>query len=199
MNVDYRALCLELFGTDDVEKLKQLSQTLKTKNPRNAGRKKKFDDTTIAEIRKLRESGVTINTIADRFQTSRQVISKYLNAAPDDNYTMRMTYMFRQYPCTTIDVDFLNTKIRIQNHTPDLLHRAFGVIEEPTWEDFEYFLQDRCFPPTRGKLKYYLNALGLASYDPLQIIEKTQGRMADDDLWIKIKYYKKRRKLHGLH
>ena len=33
----------------------------------------------------------------------------------------------------------------------------------------------------------------LDSYDPLQIVEKTKGRTADDNLWIKFKYYSQRR------
>ena len=39
-----------------------------------------------------------------------------------------------------------------------------------------------------GHLKDELRALGLDSYDPLQIVEKTNGRTAEDDLWLKIQY-----------
>ena len=42
MNVDYRELCVELFGTDDVNQLKEIARSLQEKNPRGAGRKKKF-------------------------------------------------------------------------------------------------------------------------------------------------------------
>ena len=38
-NVDYQALCKELFGTDDVKVLRKIAQTAGTHNPRNAGRK----------------------------------------------------------------------------------------------------------------------------------------------------------------
>ena len=108
--------------------------------------------------------------------------------APAKGCTMRLTYMFRQHPCTVIDVDFLAQKIWIQNMTDDPVHRAFGIIEHPTWEDFEAFLRERCFPETRGNKKALLRELGLTDYDPLQIVEKTQGRMADDDLWLKFRY-----------
>ena len=37
MPTDYRKLCADLFGTDDVAKLDQLAAELKTKNTRNAG------------------------------------------------------------------------------------------------------------------------------------------------------------------
>ncbi len=90
--------------------------------------------------------------------------------------------------CTVIDVDFKHRKIYIRNKTGDILHRAFGVVEEPDWEDFEEFLESRCFPISRANLKLVLRDVGVESYDPLQIIEKTKGRMAEDYQWIKIQY-----------
>lgn len=71
-----------------------------------------------------------------------------------------------------------------------MLHRAFGVIEAPTWEDFNYFLKERCFPATRGNVKQLLRQMQIGGYDPLQIAEKTAGRMAEDNLWLKFDYYK---------
>ncbi len=143
------------------------------------------------DIRVLMASGYTINSIAEKYNTSRQLISKYVNCIPEGNYTMKMTYMFRQHPCTDIYIDFLNKKIKIFNKTDDIIHRAFGVVEEPSWEDFEYFLEDRCFSRTRANCKDILKYLGIDSYDPLQIVEKTKGKCWGDDMWIRIKYYKR--------
>ena len=187
--MDYRKLCLDLFGTDDVNKLTKIAQIYKEKNPRKAGRKKKFTAEDIQTIRSLLESGITVNEVAKRFQTSRQVIGKYVNQKPAEGYTLRITYMYHQHPCTIIDVDFLRKKIMVQNKTKDILHRAFGVIEHPTWNDFELFLKDRCFPATRGDVKELLKQLQLTSYDPLQIVEKTRGRTEEDDMWLKFHYY----------
>jgi hypothetical protein len=64
------------------------------------------------------------------------------------------------------------------------------VIEAPTWEDFNYFLKERCFPETRGDAKLLLRQMRIGGYDPLQIVEKTAGRMAEDNLWLKFDYYK---------
>ena len=188
-NVDYREVCWELFGTTDVNELKQIAEQFKQKNPRQAGRKKKFTEEDLERMRKLRADGVPMQEIADRYATSRQIVSKYLNQAPEDGYTMRMTLMYQNKPCTAIDVNFLQNKIKIQNYTKDILHRAFGIKEDPTWEDFYVFLQDRCFPKTRGNVKTVLAGLGLQDYDPLQIVEKTNGRTAEDDLWLKFQYY----------
>lgn len=48
------------------------------------------------------------------------------------------------------------------------------------------FLESRCFPKTRDKMKWILRELELPCYDPLLIIEKTKGRMAEDHQWIAI-------------
>ena len=187
--MDYRNLCLELFGTDDVNELTRIAQTYKQKNSRKAGRKKKFTAEDVQTIRTLIENGMTVNDVAERFKTSRQIIGKYLNEKPADGYTLRITYMYHQHPCTVIDVDFLNQRVTVQNKTKDILHRAFGVVEHPTWDDFELFLKDRCFPATRGDAKAILKDLQLTSYEPLQIAEKTKGRTAEDDMWMKFHYY----------
>ncbi|MCD8369002.1 MAG: hypothetical protein LUC94_01485 [Clostridiales bacterium] len=112
---------------------------------------------------------------------------------------MRMIFMHRDRVCTIIDIDFKNRQIFIQNQTDDLLHRAFGVIEHPTWEDFEEFLESRCFPRTRANLKLVLRDVGVSSYDPLQIIEKTQGRMAEDHQWIRILHREEVLREDGTH
>ena len=199
--MDYRKLCLELFGTDNAEELRQIAEQVKAKNPRNAGRKKRFQPEDVRAMRNLIAGGMTINEVAERYGTSRQMVSKYIHAEPEPTKgcTMRMTYMYRKIPCTIIDVDFLNQRVTIQNETEDLLHRAFGVIEEPTWEDFEMFLKERCFPATRGNAKELLRGLQLTDYDPLQIVEKTQGRMAEDDMWLRFTYYLREEVTYGAH
>lgn len=185
---DYKALCQTLFGTTNVEELKIIAGRLQQTNPRNAGRKRKFTPEEVAAMRQLQAAGITMTDLARRYGTSRQIIGKYLNQPLEENYTMRLTLMYKNKRCTEIDVDLLEEKIRIRNFTDDLIHRAFGVVEEPTWEDFQTFLQGRCFPKTRGNAKKLLEQLDLQDYDPLQIVEKTAGRTAEDDLWIKFQY-----------
>lgn len=197
MPTDYQKLCVDLFGTDDVAKLERIAAELKTKNTRNAGRKKKFTAADVVAMEKLLAQGYTVQQVAKRFGTSRQIVAKYLNPTPQNGCTLRITYMYKHRPCTLIDVDFLREKVYVQNRTDDLLHRAFGMIENPTWVDFQEFLKSRCFPPTRGNIKLELQALGLTDYDPLQIIEKTHGRTAEDDLWLKFQYYSMGGIAHG--
>ena len=76
--------------------------------------------------------------------------------------------------------------LAIENEVDTPLSTAFGVNQTPTWDDLQTFLEDRCIPQQRDGLSYYLEELGLDHYDPLAIIRKTQGRMAEDTCWIKI-------------
>ena len=105
---------------------------------------------------------------------------------PEKIYDLRLWYMCKDMPCTLIDVDERNRKIRIQNYMDNCMMKAFGVKEHPTFDDYEEFLKSRCFPETRDKMKLVLKELDLPFYDPLMIIEKTKGRMAEDDFWVLI-------------
>lgn len=186
--MDYRKLCVELFGTDDETTLRRIAAEYRKKNTRNAGRKRKMSDDDIRKMRTMRNAGTSMQELARTFGISRQTVERYLNTAAANGYTLRITYMFRRQPCTVIDVDFLGHKVSIQNKTDDILHRAFGVLEQPTWNDFENFLRDRCFPQTRGNCNELLRNLSLTDYDPLQIVEKTKGRLADDEMWLRLRY-----------
>ena len=88
--------------------------------------------------------------------------------------------------CTKICADQTTRQLAIQNEISDPLSTAFGVNQSPTWEDLQVVLESRCVPRERDGLQYYLEELGLDEYDPLAIIRKTQGRMAEDNCSIKI-------------
>lgn len=105
---------------------------------------------------------------------------------PKNELKVRLYYMNGNTVCTVIDVDDMLQKVRIRNYTDNLLYRAFGRNEHPTYKDYEEFLESRCFPAGRDKMKIMLKQYDLPFYDPFLIIEKTEGRMAEDDFWIKI-------------
>ncbi|WP_026526309.1 helix-turn-helix domain-containing protein [Butyrivibrio sp. VCD2006] len=107
-------------------------------------------------------------------------------AIPEKEYPMRLWYYYLNTVCTIIDVDIMNQRVKIKNYTNNLLFRAFGRNEHPTFFDYEEFLKSRCFPEERDKMKLMLRDLDIPFYDPLLIIEKTDGRMAEDDFWIRI-------------
>lgn len=190
MNTDYKKLCIELFGTDNIDKLKDIAKKLNYN--RGAGRKPKLTKKQLVEIEELLTNGMTMEEIAQKYNTSRQIIDKYVNTPPPDGYTLRMKYMNRNKLCTIIDVDFENERVQIKNRTDDIIHRAFGVVLTPTWHQFQDFLEDRCFQKGRGDAKSILRKLELDCYDPLQIVEKTKGRIADDNMHLKIQYFPRR-------
>jgi transcriptional regulator with XRE-family HTH domain len=104
----------------------------------------------------------------------------------DIKYSLRLWYMFKDEVCTIIDVDEKNRKVEIFNYTNDLIFRAFGNNEYPNYDEYQGFIESRCFPKSRDNLKIYLRELDIPFYEPLMIIEKTLGKMADDDFWINI-------------
>lgn len=182
--VNYADLMLELFGTTDEAEIRKKYNKLVGKQ--KSGRKPLFSDEDINNIRELASKGMSINDIAKKYNTSRQVVGKYINSRTGNTYTLRLTYMFKQYPCTIIDVDYLNKRINISNRTDDIIHRAFGANENPDWKDFELFLESRLYQKTRGDIKEILEQMGIDGYDPIKIINVTQGRTWEDDQWIKI-------------
>lgn len=180
------------------------------KNERNAGRKAKLDIATVTALKKRRLAGESVTALAKEVGVSRQTLSDYLNR-PDDsmdtpkrlykqwiilnrefrnlnyeNYSLRIEYMCNDDVCSIILVDFIHKKVVVHDETNIILHRAFGIKKKPTWEDFEYFLESRCLPRGRDHIQQILNSMGLDHYDPLAIIEKTEGRMAEDRQWIRL-------------
>ena len=77
-------------------------------------------------------------------------------------------------------------KVKVKNYTDKIMFRAVGVVETPDYDQYLEFLESRCFPSSRDKMKLILKDLDLPFYDPMMIIEKTEGRMAEDDFWIRI-------------
>ena len=102
------------------------------------------------------------------------------------DYRMRLDYMLDDDLMTAILVDFKNERILVKNYTDHPLKRAFGVKKMPTWEDFTIFLEDRCVPKTRDHMKLILKDFGLDFFNPLSIIKRTNGRMAEDNCYIKM-------------
>jgi len=186
-------------------------------NVRNAGRKPSISREELQVIKCKREQGSSVTRLAEEYGVSRQTMSAYLNTEEKEDinqiiyrtykkwaevnrdfrkscqvqdYLLRMEFMCEDELCSSILVNFKNKEVAVVNHTNDVIHQAFGVKAKPDWEDFEYFLESRCFPRGRDYMKDILRDLELDFYDPLAIIEKTKGRMAEDKQWIRLIYYR---------
>ena len=84
-----------------------------------------------------------------------------------------------------IIADFTDETVSIENMTDHIVKTAFGKNETPTWSDFQNFLEERCLPRSRSGIREYLETIGVESYEPFEIIKKTNGRMAEDNQWLK--------------
>ena len=98
--------------------------------------------------------------------------------------TVTLFFYNRQTLCSKICADYSAKEVRVENLTDDIWHRAFGVNLLPSWNDYEEFLKSRCIPKERDGIKFYLKELGLYEYDALEIIKKTNGRIAEDEGWL---------------
>ena len=105
---------------------------------------------------------------------------------PPKELPVRMWYMYKNRRCTLIDVDEVRQLVRIKNYTENIMFQAFGSNSNPDFAEYQEFLKSRCFPETRDKIKLVLKDLDIPFYDPYLIIQKTEGRMAEDDFWILI-------------
>lgn len=183
------------------------------RNERGAGRKPALSAEDVAQIRGRNEAGETVTALAKEFGISRQVLSGYLNQSNEKekekyqtvkawerlnrsfeginpaDYNIRMEYMCEDDCCSVILVNRDKKKIEVINETDNLLHRAFGIKARPNWEDFEAFLESRCFPQSREDVDEVLDDLGLTGYEPFEIVKRTGGRMAEDLQWIKIRFF----------
>lgn len=118
-------------------------------------------------------------------QDNTSLFDKYLTVTPK-SLPKRMWYMHKNSRCTLIDVDDSKRIIQIKNYKSSPMFRAFGVNEHPSYEDYLAFLEERCVPKNRDKIKIYLDSIGVPFYDPYLIIQKSKGRMAEDNFWIDI-------------
>ena len=112
---------------------------------------------------------------------------QFLQDARKRNHTVYTLHFYTGAQlCTKIYVDETACKVLVENLTDNIWDTAFGINKMPTWGDYERFLVERCVPPQRDRIQIYLKTIGVDGYDPLKIIRKTEGRMAEDFHWIKV-------------
>ena len=92
--------------------------------------------------------------------------------------------------CTLIAADFTDKVLQAENYSKQLIKTAFGKNHLPSWLDFLNFLEERCIPRDRAGLREYLETIGVDEYDPIEIIQKTFGRMAEDGQWLEMEVLK---------
>ena len=132
----------------------------------------RFDGTSIVIVRKL--------SLAEYLEASHRAGHEILLFSCYSGDTL----------CARIAADETGETLHVENLATDYLKLPFGNNPNPSWADYQHFLENRCIPKTRAGLQEYLETIGLDSYEPLEIIRKTQGRMAEDDLWLTVEELK---------
>lgn len=111
-------------------------------------------------------------------------------ATADGHEIVFVSFYDAQTLCTKIAADYKRKTIYAENYVSNVLKTAFGNNQMPTWEDYLAFLEERCIPKSRAGLRDYLDTIGVENYEPLEIIKKTAGRMAEDQQWIRVEVLK---------
>ena len=142
---------------------------------------------TIQRFEKSDEVSGEIVTIIDILNKKGDLLDELVVPSMSNDFPIRLYYYKEDILCTTIDVDEINQRVKIKNYGVVYSDCAFGNNQHPSYLDYLDFLKSRCFPEERDKMKLLLSDLNLPFYDPFMIIEKTKGRMAEDDYWIDIK------------
>lgn len=107
-------------------------------------------------------------------------------ALSNNHKLITINYYDADLLCTTILADCTTQTLHVENFTSNMVKTAFGMMENPQWSDLMDFLEERCIPRTRSGIREYLETLNIEEYDPIEIIARTQGRMAEDRQWIQI-------------
>lgn len=95
---------------------------------------------------------------------------------------MQQTLYYKKHDIvmSKIVADYEKETVEVENFTDNLLDRAFGKNEHPTFQDYQAFLEERCFPRNRDQMKLHLKELNLDFYDPYQIVRQTHGKLEGD-------------------
>lgn len=164
-----------------VQELERLKREKK-----NAGKKGRpaVDAAKRARILSLCQKGYSMREIAGKEEVAASTVHKIVS---DASRRSRIVYVFadRENPATIIDAYSLTRKVKIVNLTDQMISRAFGVREKPSWEDYENFLEDRCMPRTRFGIREELDYMGIDTYDPFVIVQETLGRVYGDHQYLR--------------
>ena len=141
----------------------------------------------------IAELGLADSEMEIAFDGERIIISPHLsvdqfleNKKSFGHSLMKLSFYDKDVLCSKIVADFTDKTVSVQNTTGNIVKTAFGNNNVPTWEDFQNFLEERCVPRSRSGIREYLEAIGVDEYNPLAIIKKTSGRMAEDNQWIQL-------------
>lgn len=85
---------------------------------------------------------------------------------------------------TSVTVNNITKKVKIQNYTDDITDRAFGIKTKVDYDDVICFFERRTFPRNRVDIQDILTVMGLKKYNPYLMCKKLYGKTEQDQNWI---------------
>ena len=87
--------------------------------------------------------------------------------------------------CSRVRANFTTQQVEaVDMPNISILNTVFGE-NNPTIFALLDFFESRCWDETIGNNRQLLDVVGLQKYDALDIVKRTNGKMSDDNQWIK--------------
>ena len=113
------------------------------KNERNAGRKPVITDEKLNIIKARIEAGESISSISKEYGVSRQALHQRLKNSKDDSF--RLEYYVNGNVGSVIEVEPSKEAIHVYHYLHKLSDRAFGLVNNPNWDDLAKLLESQYF------------------------------------------------------
>ena len=145
--------------TQNEREIERLNRKLKRVMEEYAKCAKERDELRAAINVAKRKKGRPGLSTAQKAGVSLGTVSNVIDEAKKSSRIVYV-YMDRKKPATLLDIYPAINRLEIWNFTDDLISRAFGSREKPSWQEYEQFLEDRCMPRTRYGIKRNWNIWG---------------------------------------
>ncbi len=112
----------------------------------------------------------------------KETLNEFISAKQNMGHKLMMIKVFEKDTLrSAICADFTDKTVIHKDYTDNAIKTPFGNNTNPSFEDFEDYLKERCISENRAGLQEYLDVLNLDKFDPIEIIKKTKGIMAEDN------------------
>lgn len=145
----------------------------------------------------VREMGIEDNLSAEISFDGEKIILRRLLNPKDFAYNAAIqgheVKVLKYYDGTRLNAiiyaDYSEKRVMVEMLSSAPIDLPFGTNINPGWSDYEHFLSERCISRDRLGIREYLETIGVAKYDCLEIIKKTEGRMAEDNCRLTVEEY----------
>lgn len=117
------------------------------------------------------------------FVKIKETLNEFVNNKKELGHKLILIKVFdNDTLCSSVCADFTDKTVKHENYVTDCIKTPFGNNKTPSFTDFENYLKERCIPESRSGIREYLDVLNIDFFEPLQIIKKTNGVMAEDNI-----------------